>query len=291
MWTEQQLNDHGLDFCSLMLTACCMIKTHFIAATALISLALPITPSFAEKPKAPKAKPPVLTCKTTTKSGLSYTAIKAGKGEKPGTDSRVVVNYTGRLKSDGKEFDAGEAAKFKVTGVIPGFSEGLQLMQPGGKYRICIPAALGYGEAGAGADIPPNADLVFEVDLISFTTPPPKPVVPLADRTCPQTTASGLGYTMVTAGSGAMPTAADMVLIDYATFDQTTGVIEEKQIWEKIPMAQVSSVFGEALKMMPVGSSYRFCLPPREGAEDSNAGRINLIVDMLSIRPAPITEE
>jgi FKBP-type peptidyl-prolyl cis-trans isomerase len=70
--------------------------------------------------------------------------IKAGKGEKPGPDdSKVEVNYSGRLASDGSEFDSGEGAKFKVSGVIPGFAQGLKLMQPGGKYRLCIPFRAG----------------------------------------------------------------------------------------------------------------------------------------------------
>ena len=161
---------------------------------------------------------PILTCKVKTPEGLSYTVIKAGKGEKPGPDSKVEVNYSGRLAADGSEFDSGEGAKFKVGGVIPGFAQGLKMMQPGGKYRLCIPSALGYGPEG-GDPIPPNADLVFEVELLSFTTPPPKPVIAPADRACAQTIASGLGYSMVTAGAGRVPTDADMALVDFTLFD------------------------------------------------------------------------
>ena len=136
-------------------------------------------------PKPAKAKPPTLTCKTAAADGLTYTVIKAGKGDRPGADSKVKVNYKGMLTANGSEFDAGQGAEFKVGGVIPGFAQGLQLMQPGGSYRLCIPSKLGYGEAGTGP-IPANADLVFEVDLLSFTTPPPKPVIPVAERACNQ---------------------------------------------------------------------------------------------------------
>jgi FKBP-type peptidyl-prolyl cis-trans isomerase len=268
-----------------------MIKTRLFAVAAIIALALPTSSFAAAKPKTPKAKPPVLTCKVTTPEGLSYTIIKPGKGGRPANDAKVVVNYSGRLKSDGREFDSGQGIKFKANQLIPGFTQGLLMMEPGAKYRFCIPAKLGYGETGAGEDIPPNADLVFEVDLISFANPAPRPTVPVADRACAQTTASGLGYTMVQPGSGAAPTSSDLALIDYATFDGKTGIIAEKQIWEKIPLAQTTEVFAEALKMMQPGSSYRFCLPAREGAENPEADRVNLIVDMLSVRPAPVVED
>ena len=139
----------------------------------LLIPALLATPAIAA-PKPAKPKPPVLTCKTAAADGLTYTVIKAGKGEKPGADAKVKVNYKGMLTSDGSKFDEGKGAEFKVGGVIPGFAQGLQLMQPGGSYRLCIPSKLGYGEAGTGP-IPANADLVFEVDLLSLPRRRPNP--------------------------------------------------------------------------------------------------------------------
>jgi FKBP-type peptidyl-prolyl cis-trans isomerase len=238
----------------------------------------------------PKAlSKPVLTCKIKGMDDFSYSVIKAGKGGKPGADAKVEVNYTGRLKADGKEFDSGEAAKFRVGRVIAGFAQGLQLMQPGGKYRLCIPAALGYGAEGAGDDIPANADLVFEVELLSFTTPPPKPVVPDADRTCALTTASGLGFRQIAMGSGRVATDADVALIDYVTFDARTGQILDKREWEKIPVSKATAVFSEALKMMSAGSVFTFCLPKMniEGEETD----INIRVDFLDVRAAPVIED
>ncbi len=179
-----------------------------VAALAALSTAFaPIVFANTAIAAEPTAAKPVLTCKIKTAEGLSYTVIKAGAGEKPGADARVEVNYSGRLASDGSEFDAGQGAKFKIGGVIPGFAQGLKLMQPGGKYRLCIPAALGYGAEGSGP-IPANSDLVFEVELLSFTTPPPKPVIAPADRTCNQTTASGLGYAVMKAAQGRVATDA-----------------------------------------------------------------------------------
>lgn len=235
----------------------------------------------------PKAKPPTLTCKSAAADGLTYTVIKPGKGEKPGADAKVKVNYKGMLAADGSEFDQGDGAEFKVGGVIPGFAQGLQLMQPGGRYRVCIPAALGYGEAGTGP-IPANADLVFEVDLLSFTTPPPKPVIPVAERSCNATTASGLGYLMLKSGTGKIPTDADMALVDFTTFDAKTGATLEKRDWEKIPLAQATPIFAEGLKMMQVGSSYTFCLPKSEAT--AGQPEVNIRVDLLDVRAAPVAD-
>ncbi len=265
------------------------LKRAAVSALITPTLLIGTTPASAATPKAAKPKPPVLTCKTATPEGLSYTVIKPGKGEKPAADAKVTVNYKGFLKSDGSEFDAGEATQFRVGGVIPGFSQGLQMMQPGGKYRLCIPSKLGYGEAGTGP-IPANADLVFEVELLSFTTPPPKPIIPLAERTCDKTTASGLGYQVIKQGTGKVPTDADMALVDFTTFDAKTGVVMEKREWEKIPLAQASAVFGEVLKMMQVGSSYTFCLPKPEAVAATPEPEINIRVDLLDVRVAAMVE-
>jgi FKBP-type peptidyl-prolyl cis-trans isomerase len=253
----------------------------------LLIPALLTTPAHAATPKTAKPKPPILTCKTGAADGLTYTVIKAGKGEKPGADAKVKVNYKGLLTSDGSEFDSGKGAEFKVGGVIPGFAQGLQLMQPGGSYRLCIPSKLGYGEAGTGP-IPANADLVFEVDLLSFTNPPPKPVIPVTERSCNQTTASGLGYLILKTGTGKAPTDNDMTLVDFTTFDAKTGTTLEKREWEKIPLAQATPIFAEGLKMMPVGSIYTFCLP--KTAETSGQPEVNIRVDLLDVRVAPVIE-
>ncbi|HMS19332.1 FKBP-type peptidyl-prolyl cis-trans isomerase [uncultured Sphingorhabdus sp.] len=256
-----------------------------VSAAALLAIsALPASAATLAPAK------PELTCKVKTPEGLSYTVITAGKGEKPGPDSKVEVNYSGRLASDGSEFDSGEGAKFKVSGVIAGFAQGLKLMQPGGKYRLCIPSALGYGPEG-GDPIPPNADLVFEVELLSFTTPPPKPVIASADRVCAQSTTSGLGYSIVTAGSGRTPTDADMALVDFTLFDAESGVVQEKREWEKIPLAMATPLFAEALKMMPSGSTYRFCMPKPDGTMGAPQSGTNIIVTLIDVRPAPPAED
>lgn len=102
-------------------------------------------------------------------SGLLFEVITEGEGEQPKPDDTVEVLYTGRL-ADGSVFDAtdGNAVKLPVKGLIPGFSEGLTLMRPGGTYRLIIPSELGYGERGAGKDIPPGAALDFTVTLVDI---------------------------------------------------------------------------------------------------------------------------
>jgi FKBP-type peptidyl-prolyl cis-trans isomerase len=101
----------------------------------------------------------------TTPSGLQYQVLQEGKGRAPSAADSVTVNYKGSLIT-GKEFDSGENITFPLNGVIPGWTEGLQLMKEGAKYRFFIPSALAYGETGAARVIPPNAALVFEVELV-----------------------------------------------------------------------------------------------------------------------------
>ena len=108
----------------------------------------------------------------TTASGLQYQVLTAGKGgERPGPKDVVRVHYEGKLLS-GKVFDSsiarGEPIEFPVDQVIPGWTEALQLMEIGSKFRLFIPSKLGYGAHGAGNVIPPNATLIFEVELIGF---------------------------------------------------------------------------------------------------------------------------
>jgi len=107
----------------------------------------------------------------TTDSGLQYEVVSEGDGPKPSLDDTVSVHYVGTL-TDGTEFDSsvarGEPAEFPLKGVIPGWTEGLQLMNVGSKYRFVIPSDLAYGDQGAGQLIGPGQTLVFEVELLEI---------------------------------------------------------------------------------------------------------------------------
>jgi FKBP-type peptidyl-prolyl cis-trans isomerase FklB len=108
----------------------------------------------------------------TLASGLQYKVIKAGTGKKPKATDTVTTHYRGTLV-DGTEFDSsarqGKPATFQVKGVIPGWTEALQLMEEGAKWQLFIPSNLAYGERGTqGGPIGPNAALIFDIELISI---------------------------------------------------------------------------------------------------------------------------
>jgi len=108
---------------------------------------------------------------TVTASGLVYRSLKDGTGGSPKASDRVKVNYRGMFP-DGREFDSSykrnQAAEFPLGGVIPCWTEGVQRMKVGGQAKLTCPAKIAYGERGAGGVIPPNATLVFEVELLAI---------------------------------------------------------------------------------------------------------------------------
>ncbi len=114
-----------------------------------------------------------------TASGLRYEMILEGTGKSPAPTDRVKVNYTGTL-IDGREFDANDNVEFMVNRVVPGFSEGLQLLKEGGKARLYIPSELGYGNSPArpGSIIQPGDALIFDLELLDVIEIPPPPSAP-----------------------------------------------------------------------------------------------------------------
>ena len=110
------------------------------------------------------------TAPVTTPSGLVYQSLAEGKGTSPAATDTVKVHYRGTFPDSGKEFDSsykrGEPIEFPLSGVIACWTEGVQKMKPGGKAKLTCPPAIAYGARGAGGVIPPNATLMFDVELL-----------------------------------------------------------------------------------------------------------------------------
>lgn len=127
--------------------------------------------AIANELSAPAPQPPIAAPRggsQTTGSGLRVETLAPGSGPRPRMGDAVLVTYEGRL-TNGTMFDSSTSPVPMTVGeLIPGFNEGLMLMNKGGRYRLHIPAALAYGAQGAGAVVPPNADLIFDVTLVDI---------------------------------------------------------------------------------------------------------------------------
>ncbi len=139
-----------------------------LAAIAILAAATAISSYAAQDAKKPESQT------VTTASGLKYVDVVVGKGASPVAGKQVKVHYTGTLEN-GKKFDSsldrGQPFSFVigVGQVIPGWDEGVMTMKVGGKRKLIIPSRLGYGTRGAGAAIPPNATLLFDVELLDVS--------------------------------------------------------------------------------------------------------------------------
>ncbi len=141
-----------------------------LSATVLALTVLAVPASWAQSDAALTAAAKEASA-TVTKSGLVYRSLKDGTGVSPAASDKVKVHYKGTFP-DGKEFDSSykrnEPTEFPLNGVIPCWTEGVQLMKVGGKAKLTCPAAIAYGTRGAGGVIPPNATLVFEIELLAI---------------------------------------------------------------------------------------------------------------------------
>ena len=137
---------------------------------ALIALAFPLA-ALAQNADPVIAKAAAESGAVTTASGLVYRSLKDGSGASPAATDTVRVHYKGTFP-DGKEFDSsysrGQPAEFPLNRVIKCWTEGVQKMKVGGKAKLACPASVAYGERGAGGVIPPNATLLFEVELLGI---------------------------------------------------------------------------------------------------------------------------
>lgn len=222
---------------------------------------------------------------TTTESGLSYEVTQAGTGEQPQAGDKVTVHYTGYLTDSAKtkfdsSLDRGNPFTFTLGKgqVIKGWDEGVALLRAGDKASLYIPSALAYGERGAGQVIPPNADLVFEVELISFETPEPILPFDVAEKDT-VTTASGLQYILVAEGAGAQPYESQLVSVHY------TGYLSDGTIFDSskergepivfpVGTGRVIAGWDEGIMLLNKGAKARFIIPSDLGYGANGAANI-----------------
>jgi FKBP-type peptidyl-prolyl cis-trans isomerase FkpA len=147
------------------------MRFQFIKTALSLALVSAAALSFAQTPDAVAAASAKEKGAKVTKSGLVYLALTEGKGDSPAPTDKVKVHYKGTFP-DGKEFDSsykrGEPTEFPLNRVIPCWTEGVGMMKVGGKAKLTCPASIAYGERGAGGVIPPNATLLFEVELLAI---------------------------------------------------------------------------------------------------------------------------
>jgi len=208
---------------------------------------------------------------TTTASGLKYVVLEEGSGPQAEAGQVVSVNYVGTLE-DGTEFDnsykRGAPIQF-VLGkqqVIPGWDEGIGLLNVGDKARLVIPPDLAYGEAGAGGVIPPNATLIFDVELVDISPGAPEAPSEVADGDF-TVTDSGLKYYDIKVGDGEAPAKGQTVTAHY------TGWLEDGTKFDssldrgqpfsfKLGAGQVIPGWDEGIGTMKVGGVRQLIIPP-----------------------------
>jgi len=228
-----------------------------------------------------------------TSSGLRYQVIAKGKGKSPEATSRVTVHYQGWLTS-GELFDSsfqrGQPATFPLDRVIPGWTEGLQLMQEGAIYRFWIPADLAYGDRPGT----PQGMLIFEVELLSVEV---LPSIPSLKKVTPhkraKTTESGLSYKVLKKGTrGDRPTANSMVTVDY-TMWLSDGTVADSSVLRgqpaTFPLNAVIPGWTEALQLMDVGEKTRFWMPAdlaygNSGNSSYPQGDLIFDIELISFR-------
>lgn len=222
-----------------------------------------------------------------TKSGLEYLDQKAGTGAIAEKGDVVTAHYVGML-TDGKKFDSSRDRKepFSFTlgagEVIEGWDEGIAGMQVGGKRKLRIPAKLGYGNQGVPGVIPPNATLIFEVELMDVKkAQKPKPAIKEEKMESGKevTTPSGLRYIDLVEGTGATPQRGETVIVHY------TGTFEDGRKFDssvdrgqpfKFPlgMGRVIKGWDEGLSTMKVGGKRKLILPPDLAYGERGAGNV-----------------
>jgi FKBP-type peptidyl-prolyl cis-trans isomerase len=253
------LMPHPNRLLSFLLALAALAATPFATACA-------DDPAPAPAPAKPGGIPDDTEVKTTA-SGLQYSVLVAGKdGPHPKRGDKVKVHYTGWL-TNGTKFDSsrdrGVPADFTVGQLVEGWNEALCLMTAGAKWKLTIPAKIGYGERGSPPTIPANATLVFELELIEFTA---FPEFHAPDPKAQTKTESGLKYETLTAGTGEAPAADDVLELKFALWSEKGTLLdcsERSGATVKLPRTDLPLPFmKEAAGLLRKGARLRFEVPP-----------------------------
>lgn len=265
---------------------------------SLLSLALLVAaPLMAQAPKTSVATPPSDVAappadSAKTASGLASKVITPGTGKThPGRTDVVTVHYTG-WKTDGSLFDSsvlrGKPTSFPLDKVIAGWTEGVQLMVEGEKRRFWIPEALAYK-----GQREPKGMLVFDVELISFTTPPAPPQVPSDVKAPPadaKKTSSGLAYKTIKAGTGTKHPAASSTVTVHYTGWTTDGKMFDSSVVRgqsiSFPLDGVIKGWTEGLQLMVAGEKMRFWIPQdlAYGGKSAPYGMLVFDVELIEFK-------
>lgn len=279
-----------------------------VASAALSATASAVTVATAAPAAPPKnpalaapadvAAPPADAQKTA--SGLASKVLTAGTGTKhPKPEDKVTVHYSGWTK-EGVLFDSsverGESISFPLNGVIPGWTEGVQLMVEGEKRRFWIPAELAYGEKPRQPGAPAG-QLTFDVELISIKEAPPPPETPKDVAKAPadaKKTKSGLAYKVIAPGKGTeSPTADDTVVVHYSGWTKDGKMFDSSVARDepaRFPLKGVIPGWTEGVQLMKQGEKVRFWIPAdlaygdppkRPGAP---AGQLTFDIELLEIQ-------
>lgn len=239
----------------------------------------------------------------TTATGLQYEILKEGSGDKPTAENTVKVHYTG-FTIDGKKFesslDQGKPIEFALNQVIKGWTEGLQLMKKGSKFKFYIPTELAYDQnPQPGGPILPGSTLIFEVELLDFKESEKQIGLKFLEQNKKKSgvkvTASGLQYEVIKQGAGKKPMASNTVkvhytgtLIDGTKFDSSM----DRGTPAEFRLDQVIAGWTEGLQLMSVGSKFKFYIPselaygdnPREGGPIQPGSTLIFDVELLDIK-------
>jgi FKBP-type peptidyl-prolyl cis-trans isomerase len=293
--------------CTLVLSSACIGKSEDKQAPSASADPVPVPTAGARDMLKPEpipappdvAAPPDDAAKTA--SGLATKVIAPGTGTThPAPSDTVKVNYTG-WTTDGKMFDSsltrGQPTSFGVTQVIPGWTEGLQLMVAGEKRRMWIPANIAYGARGMPG-IPPNSPLTFDVELLDIVTTPKAPPDVGAPPTDAKKTASGLAYKLLSSGAAnaAKPGPTDSVTVSYTGWT-TDGKMFDSTVTRgqptSFPLNHVIKGWTEGLQLMKVGDKMRFWIPGKLAYDDPDRpkragapqGTLVFDVELVNIGP------